>query len=426
MQAHPLLDSLQSIEELDSLALFSFSVFSDNKGDSPISKTEFAKMASWMKDPVCIIGLGDHVKRGWQNDFLTYYENREFNFYPNIADGENEFYGKGQDDYCAGLPLLDIFGIPQKSNVQQGEIPCDYYAQIPCPNDFTIHLIQLHFSDSPEFDSLSFKDESKEFLHQCLVSIPKTEKDIVIAAAHSRTGEWHELLPDSTLNLLNQKAHLVFSATSHFFKRLEAPENAPLFLNTGSITHPSAYCPPGYLDIHVVSNPFALVVQYINAAYIERELQNPDYACIKYLDGKQDQLHLRERRELEDFNRIIGEIPNILPIDSLFAKIEEMLLAKTSADKVYPTTEAGLPAQIKYKDLWDVFPYNNEIAILTLAPEEYELIFEEEAGTSSIKLAISLYLANYLADAYSIESPKRTGIFEQDLLLQIIDSEQYQ
>ncbi len=419
--AHPLLDSLQSIDELDSVASYSFTIFSDNKGDSPKSKTEFAKMEAWTKKAAFTIGLGDHVKKGWQNDFLDYYENEEF--YPNIADGENEFYGEGQGDFCAGLPLMKHFGITERDNITLGNIPCDYYAEINPTPSTTVHLIQLHYADTPDDPQEAFRQQTKEFLHSTLKALPDRDGQLVIAAAHSRTGEWHTLLPDSTKELLFERADLVLSATTHFFEVLPSTEYGPLIINTGSITHPSSYCPPGYVEVHYLESPAAIVVQYINAAYIERELQNPTYAWLKYIDGEQMALNFRPVREHEDPTRLIGEIEKDISRDSLTVLIEETMTELTATDAAYSTHEAGLTREIEYRDLWAVYPFNNELSILSLAPEEFELIFEERAGTKTVRMVISSYLAEYLSNKYDLERPERTSIREHDIIYKIIEKE---
>ena len=81
-----------------------------------------------------------------------------------------------------------------------------------------------------------------------------------------------------------EKCDLVLSATTHFFKRkiIKDHENdGPLFINTGSITYPYKFCPFGYVQVNVLEYPSALVVQYLNAAKGQPEMQTKDYAFIK-------------------------------------------------------------------------------------------------------------------------------------------------
>ena len=61
----------QTIEELDNVASFSFSIMSDNKGYS-IENPHMYKCDKWIKDAGdrFIIGVGDHVKDNRKNLFF--------------------------------------------------------------------------------------------------------------------------------------------------------------------------------------------------------------------------------------------------------------------------------------------------------------------------------------------------------------------
>lgn len=173
-------------------------------------------------------------------------------FYPNVADGENEYYGNGQDDYGAGAPILDEVDLDASAEVEihtnRGE-DCEYYARIT-EGDFTVHLIQLHFSDQPSDTSFSFNSDSRQYLIETLNSIDKDEHDIIIACAHSRSGHWVDLLDEDRREAVMEKADLVLSATTHKYERQlvegYGAEDGALCLNTGSITHANSG-PDGYL-----------------------------------------------------------------------------------------------------------------------------------------------------------------------------------
>ncbi len=281
-----------SIESLDKKAVFSFIIMSDNKGDSVGNRKEFARMVKWSKrnDGQFAIGLGDHVKKGRDNGFLDFLKMDEWwhdNFYPNVADGENEFYGKGQDDWGAGAPIFDVVDLVNRKNVAVRENGCEYHARIAV-RGYTVHLIQLHFSDEPEDETLAFREDSKKYLIDTLEGIRKGEKDIVIVAAHSHTGFWTDNLNESDRRIVMEKCDLVLSATTHFFGRrvLKGYEQTgALVINTGSITHPFGGSPAGYVEVHVLENPLALVVQYVNAKKTKRELQNHGLVFIKAIGG---------------------------------------------------------------------------------------------------------------------------------------------
>ena len=68
------ISDIETIEDLDALAAFSFAIMSDNKGESPVSSAAFKRMTEWIdtSNDRFIIGLGDHVKKGYGNTFLAF------------------------------------------------------------------------------------------------------------------------------------------------------------------------------------------------------------------------------------------------------------------------------------------------------------------------------------------------------------------
>jgi len=104
-----------TIEKLDDTAIFSFSIMSDNKGYS-VENEHMYKCNKWIREAGdrFILGLGDHVKDNRDNPFLDLIKNDSLwynHFYPNVADGENEFWGKDQGDWGAGAPILDYMNL---------------------------------------------------------------------------------------------------------------------------------------------------------------------------------------------------------------------------------------------------------------------------------------------------------------------------
>ena len=88
-----LLSAQKTIIKLDSLASFSFSIMSDNKGYS-VENEHMYKCDKWIREAgdSFILGLGDHVKDNRENPFLDLLKNDSLwhnHFYPNVADGEN-------------------------------------------------------------------------------------------------------------------------------------------------------------------------------------------------------------------------------------------------------------------------------------------------------------------------------------------------
>ncbi len=397
-------NQIKKIGDLDSLSVFHFAIMSDNKGDSPKSKKAFKRMNIWMKnaDDKFIIGLGDHVKKNWKNDFIPFIKGDKWwkqNFYPGIADGENEFYGKGQGDWGAGKKLFNETNFYNKKNVFFRKNKCEYYAKIK-QGDWTVHLIQIHFPDQPKDLKIAFPEDSQKYLIKTLKSIKKGEKDIIIVGAHSRTGSWIEDLSPKRQKIVLAKADLILSATTHFFKRIipeNSSENSALCLNTGSITYPSGYCPKGYVEVHVMDNPRAIIVQYINADREKRELENYDYSLIKYLNGKVSHLRFRAKRDNENYDKIISELSKKYSKEELEKSLSDFAKKKFETQFVYLQPQNGLSKKVSIKDIWQVFPYNNNLVSLFLQSNEYEKLFgKSNLNAKSLHLVISDYSANYV------------------------------
>ena len=308
-------ENLSSINELDKKALFSFTIMSDNKGDE-VKKKPFKRMVDWMieSDKKFVIGLGDHVKKKKtpkktkkKNKFLDFLIENDWwkhNFYPNIADGENEFYGNGQGDWGAGYPLLNHVNMSKRKNTVIRENKCEYYSKIEVENDYIVHLIQLHYSDTPDNEIEAFNQSTRDYLVETISSIDKRkDKDIIIVAAHSKDGIWIDKLNKKNRKIVMEKADLLLSATTHIFNIFdiegyysyaEEKENelrktnrtGALCINTGAITHANGFCPNGYVEVHVLASPFRLVVQYINAEEKKRQLQPDGYSVVKEIGGK--------------------------------------------------------------------------------------------------------------------------------------------
>ena len=423
------ISDVHTIKELDKEAVFSFAIMSDNKGDSPKGSKQFANMAKWIKESgdQFVIGLGDHVKKGWENSFLPFLKENQWwhqNFYPSVADGENEFYGKSQADWGAGAPILDEVKLSTHPNVTIRDNNCEYYAKIKVKG-YTIHLIQLHYSDNPKEDSIAFTQDSKRYLVDVLKSIDKGPKDIIVAAAHSRTGFWIGQLSDEQRDAVMDKCDLVLSATTHFWERKVIPgykDSGPLFINTGSVTYPSRYCPYGYVQVHVLRKPLSLVVQYINADQTEREIQHSEYAFIKILGGKILKTDFRKPRPEEDMDRVIGVLSRELSKEEIDNVLRKLYLDLTHADEAYISAGSGIEkGEVTYRELWDVFPYNNEIYSLTLTAEEVRSIFGDKLpirGRKEIKLAINSYRGNKLIKKLGLPKKRivKTGNREISIL----------
>ncbi|RED94952.1 InlB B-repeat-containing protein [Marinoscillum furvescens] len=301
--------SVRNIEDLDNGSLFHFSVMSDNKGESPLqasnsqSLTSMQRLDAWIQSSEFVIGLGDHlVSKNEDDPFLSFIQNDPYwktNFYPNIADGENQAFGKNQGAWGTGWELFNyvdnFFG---RSNVDMQPNKVDYYAHFS-HSGFKIHLIQLHFPDEPK-NSTPFREESRAYMQQKLDSLApiKTNKDIIIVAVHSYDGDF---VRDGNLNayrknLLLSTADICLSATIHTFERypqynVDYP-NGAVHYNTGAACHTGST--HGYMEFHVLDNPPRVVIQYINTEdNATRQLQtgyidgigDPTLAIVKEING---------------------------------------------------------------------------------------------------------------------------------------------
>ena len=146
---------ITTIEELDEAALFRFSIMSDNKGKAPSNSSHMDRCANWVQGSEFILGLGDHLVGSSGDPFIDFIRNDPMwntKFYPNIADGENQALGSGQSDWGGGAGLFNyVNNFWGRPNVQNQGNNVDYYCWFE-NSGFTIHVIQLHFSDSGPFE----------------------------------------------------------------------------------------------------------------------------------------------------------------------------------------------------------------------------------------------------------------------------------
>ena len=420
---------LNKIQQLDKDAVLSFAIMSDNKGDSPESKKEFSRMVKWIKNSndAFVIGLGDHVKINWKNDFLNFLQENKWwrnNFYPNVADGENEYYGKNQADWGAGAPILNTVNLGKRKNTTVRDNGCEYYSKI-VSNGYTIHLIQLHYSDSPKSDSIAFNSSTKEYLIKTIDSINKDQKDIIIVGAHSRYGHWIDLLSKKDQKNVMEKADLILSATTHCFEKFDIENfknKGALCINTGSITYPSKYCPAGFVQVHLLENPSRLAVQYINAESSQRKVQFNEYAYIKEINGPIYPANFRDADANEDPNRVIGKLKKEYSQKEMVVEIDNIYREITEADDTFANPAAGLnKGDITYKTLFNLFPYNNELYLLNISLDDYEQLSGEKGkftGKKRVKLAINNYNGEHIIKKLNLpdEMVVKTGKKEIEIL----------
>lgn len=276
---------VKNIEELDQISSFTFAIFSDNKGDAPTDSPHMAGTVDGIQDMNAqfIIGLGDHVKMGWDNHFLEYIENKALwmdHFYPVIADGENEYYGEGQGDWGAGGSFLDVFSVCEREHVECRDNHTEYYAAIPVKG-YTVHFISLHYPDTGEDP---FREDSKDYLIQKLSEIESTPKDIVIAAAHSATGFWLPQLSSQEQDKVLSQCDVLLGATIHIYARQFFDEGQAVYFNTGSSGY-SRENADNYMQVNVIKDLEAMVIHNFEDT-LPRILQSNDHCTLKFINGQ--------------------------------------------------------------------------------------------------------------------------------------------
>lgn len=431
------ISGVNSIQQLDSLAEFSFAIMSDNKGDSPSSAVQFARMVKWMKgsEDRFVIGLGDHVKKGWENSFLQFIKTNTWwqqNFYPNAADGENEFYGENQGDWGAGGKIFHEVKLSENPNVTIRENGCEYYSVIK-EQGYAIHLVQLHFPDRPNDPAAAFTEDSRNYLIHTLRQINKQKNDIIIAAAHSRTGFWIDLLTDEQKNQVMHKCDLVLSATTHFFERKiisEYEDNGALLINTGSVTYPNSYSPYGYVQVHVLENPLSLVVQYIDTGKPERSLQHSEYAFIKTIDGKILNTNFRPPPPWEDMDRLVIKLNNNVSKEKIMSDFSDYCAGKVNADEGFFPFKSGLKkGKITVRDMVTALDSNDIIFKILLDSATVKNVFGELIpvnGREKIDIAMSRIMILNLVNMLDIPTSeiRKTNINEVVMLEEWLNKQQ--
>ena len=364
------LPGVESIGDLDRLADLHFAIMSDNKGDSPLSSVEFARMTAWIKEgnPAFMIGLGDHVKYRWENTFIPWLQSDPWwreHFYPNVADGENEYYSPThrQSDYGEGAPILDLVELDAHASVIRPN-KSEYYAQISV-GDYTVHLIQMHFSDQPEDAAVAFPESSRVWMMGRLKGIEKREKDLIIVAAHSRAGSWDMVLSPERRQLLLNKADLVLSATTHRFEAWVPEgfaEGDAVCINTGAVNYPGPMTPNGYVEIHLIES-VGVVGQYIDLTQTGRRLQRGRFAWIKPKDGPMRYLNLRPPAADEP-NEPIANLNEPLEATQIEQGLSQLIKERTGVDFALVGTRQGLDkGPVTREAAWQVFGKNTNIRI---------------------------------------------------------------
>ncbi len=304
---------IDTVAELQQAAAASFTIFSDNKGQNE-GFVAFERMLLWAdSDPhhLLFIGNGDNLC-GWGNyeiqsrafieQWLPSYPEFRAAYYPVIADGENEYFGAWQGDYCAGRPMLQHAGLltfdspPQIGRPEKvvafrplastdrntaysppaGEYGCDYHA-IESYGGYRVHFLTAAFADTPSGQlDIQMPQTSRDWLMAQLNAIDKTDHDIVVVAAHSEC-RFDNLLTTAERNTLYAKADLILSASCHNYQvwtGWEVAGNNPIVFNTGQLSIGQN----GLTRVHIVpgnaDTPPVLVLRYVIASVDAEPWQN--------------------------------------------------------------------------------------------------------------------------------------------------------
>ncbi len=288
------LRNVENYKDIENQSIFNFSIISDNHGHSPYENLYMAKANYHIRksNDICILGMGDHLSNKGNNEFLFFVCNDPFwkdNFYPSISDNDNAFYGQGQDDWGAGKLLFDAIDLSKRNHVTFSKEGVDYYAIINAPKNYKIHFISLHFPDEPADTKKSFRESSKYFLHKTLLSINKTNRDIVVVGAHSRFGSWMTEINPELTRLVMSRADLVLSASTHYYERFTVDgydNTGPLIINTGSIINPRFGAQPGFIQVHVMEQHQGLYINYVDVSKPTTVIRSSPFAYFRSFNGE--------------------------------------------------------------------------------------------------------------------------------------------
>ena len=341
------INAQMSIGKLDSMAVLSFSIMSDNKGYS-LENSDMEKCDLWMREAgdKFVLGLGDHVKDNRANPFLDLMKTDSLwhnHFYPNVADGENEFWGRDQADWGSGAPILDYVDLNKRKNVEIRSNNAEYYA-IEEHNGIRVHIIQLHYSDNPPDPTIAFNESSRQYLMDMLDSIDKTDNDIIVVLAH--TANWVNELTEERRSKLLGKADLILGATTHRYQRYEFSDHdndkGAIMLNTGAVGNSGK---SGFLQIHVLEYPTRMVIQYQTTKNDSRKLQKKGFAYEKIINGTIKEV------EWETFEADLvswdGPIPQVAKQLRGFADKFKSYDVILEPDKDQPEYWAGAPSVVR-------------------------------------------------------------------------------
>ena len=323
--------------------------------------------------------MGDHLKYRWENTFIDWIKGQPWwrqHCFLNVADGENEYYSPNhmQWAYGAGAPVLDLVDLDAQAQIERPNA-FEYYARISV-GDYTVHLLQMHYSDQPEDAAVAFPEASRAWMMETLAGIDKGAQDLILVAAHSRQGSWDMVLAPRRRQALFAKADLILSATTHSFKAW-VPEgfesDSGVCVNTGAVNYTGWMTPNGYVEIHVLAASGAIVGQYMDLGQTQRRLQPAPFAWIKPKDGPMRPLDWPALKPAGVAP--VAHLEQQVGIEGLKGELAGLLRAKTGADLAFVDVWDSLAAgPVSRRDAWGVFHKNRNLRVIRVPRAQVDTV----------------------------------------------------
>jgi hypothetical protein len=306
--------TIHKIEDLDSMAAFSFSIFGDHNGMAARNYDEFgdpsalgmSRLEKWIKaNDKFAIGVGDHAIGNrkywiWQTEKDAFWNNH---FYPAVGDNCNEtdyFYGKtgNQAEWGRGWVMFKalnkffnrntsvdkiVFRQPESTPVYSSKSKAEPNTLVPYKDQlvdyyvtrkqgkFNIHIVVVHYASPGVLDA-----RSKNFMMNRLrsLSATRTNYDIIVVIAQRaeflRSAQSAGHMTRAERDTVMRVADLVVCGDSHIYARQtmfdkDYDGKEALFMNSGAAYQTGALW--GYLNVHVFDNPPRFSVQYIDVQF---------------------------------------------------------------------------------------------------------------------------------------------------------------
>lgn len=278
---------VSSISELDSIALFHFSIMSDNKGDAT-ENSNVKKWDSWARSGEFCLGVGDNLQVKGE-PFLPFISSNTFwktKFLPNIGDGENQHFSGDQAKWGSGWEMFnsfpnfftrsDVVFRPLTTLSRDRKVDYRYTFQ---KGGFTVTAFQLHMSDSydgsmnPAYGGLSHVSSNWLISELDKIrAVGKSDRHIVIVLVQTDIVQnWLDNAPAALKTAIFKTADLAIGASTHRYGWLTRYKDTcnkgkgPVVYNSGSCGYsPSTQ---GYMEIHVLDYPPRFTVCYINTEH---------------------------------------------------------------------------------------------------------------------------------------------------------------